>query len=44
MMKGIIETRIPMKEIINKWIKYINYSTRKIVKLNSMPANKKKTV
>ena len=44
MMKGIIETRIPMKEIINKGIKYINYSTRKIVKSNSMPAIKKNNV
>ena len=44
MMKGVIETRIPMKEIINKGIKYINYSTRKIVKSNSMPAIKKNSV
>ena len=28
--KGIIETRIPMKEIIDKGIKYKNYSLRKI--------------
>ena len=40
MMKGIIETRIPMKQIINKGIKYKNYSMRKLVKSNSMPAIK----
>ena len=40
MMKGVIETRIPMKQIINKGIKYKNYSMRKMVKSNSMPAIK----
>ena len=39
-MKGIIETRIPMKQIIYKGIKFKNYSTRKMVKANSMPAIK----
>ena len=40
MMKGLIETRIPMRQIINKGIKYKNYSTRKMVKSNSMPVIK----
>ena len=40
MMKGLIETRIPMKEIIKKGIKYINYSSRKMVKSNTMPVFK----
>ena len=40
MLKGLIETRIPMKQIIKKGIKYINYSTRKMVKSNSMPVIK----
>ena len=35
--KGIIETRIPMKEIIDKGIKYKNYCLRKIRKIKSMP-------
>ena len=37
MMKGIIETRIPMKQIIMKGIKFKNYSMRKLVKSNTMP-------
>ena len=35
--KGIIETRIPMKEIIDKGIKYKNYCLRKNKKFKSMP-------
>ena len=35
--KGLIETRIPMKEIIDKGIKYKNYCLRKIRKSKSMP-------
>jgi hypothetical protein len=35
--KGLIETRIPMKEIIDKGIKYKNYCLRKIRKIKSMP-------
>ena len=37
MMKGIIETRIPMKEIIKKGIKFKNYSVKKLIKSNTMP-------
>ena len=37
MVKRIIETRIPMKEIINKGIKYKNYKMKKLKKSNSMP-------
>ena len=36
-MKGIIETRIPMKEIIKKGIKFKNYSVKKLIKSNTMP-------
>ena len=35
--KGIIETRIPMKKIIEKGIKYKNYSLKKLNKTKSMP-------
>jgi hypothetical protein len=35
--KGIIETRIPMKEIIDKGIQYKNYSLKKMKNSNSMP-------
>ena len=34
--KGIIETRIPMKEIIEKGINYKNYSIQKLKKMKSM--------
>ena len=40
MMKGIIETRIPMKEIINKGIEYKNYSVKILIKSKSMPTFK----
>ena len=40
MMKGIIETRIPMKEIINKGIKYKKDTMNKLKKSNSMPSVK----
>jgi len=41
MLKGIIETRIPMKQIIKKGIKYKNYSLKKkLSKSNSMPSIK----
>ena len=36
--KGIIETRIPMKEIIDKGVQYKNYSLKKIKNSNSMTA------
>jgi len=36
--KGIIETRIPMKEIIDKGVQYKNYSFKKMKNSNSMPA------
>ena len=35
--KGIIETRIPMKEIIDKGVQYKNYSLKKIKNSISMP-------
>lgn len=35
--KGIIETRIPMKEIIDKGVQYKNYSLKKMKNSNSMP-------
>ena len=37
LMKGLIETRIPMKQIIEKGILYKNYSLRRATKSNSMP-------
>ena len=37
-IKGIIETRIPMKEIIDKGVQYKNYSLKKMKNSNSMPA------
>ena len=41
--KGIIETRIPMKEIIDKGIQYKNYSLKKLKNSKSLPEiNKKK--
>ena len=41
--KGIIETRIPMKEIIDKGIQYKNYSLKKLKISKSLPEiNKKK--
>ena len=36
MMKGIIETRIPMKQIIKKGIKFKYYSLRRLVKSKTM--------
>ena len=42
MLKGILETRIPMKQIIKKGIKFKNYSLKKLSKSNSMPSIKNK--
>ena len=42
MLKGIIETRFPMKEIINKGIKFKNYTLKKLMKSNTMPTFKNK--
>ena len=49
--KGIIETRIPMKEIIDKGIQYKNYSLKKLKNSKSLPKmnsekknNKKKSL
>ena len=41
-MKGIIETRIPMKEIIKKGIKFKYYSVKKLIKSNTMPVFKER--
>ena len=38
MMKGDIETRIPMRKIIDKGIKFKNYSMKKMNKSNSIPS------
>ena len=40
MLKGIIETRIPMKQIIKKGINFKTYSMRKLEKSNTMPSFK----